>query len=260
MKEFINFNRFVLVVRRLLIEKGIALLGLTFAVLFLDFLIFRSLNYTVYSFVRQVLYYFGLNILVFSSMFFVSYEFETPTIAKMFLTLPASLFEKWLAQILIGALAIICLYLPLFYVLDSLMLILLEKDPVAKMAMNEFSTLSKNLDLTSVLPLTGIFTIQICFVVQMGVQIFKKQTLLKIILSFIGYYISILVINNLLLKLIFGTQVTMSLFSNTPFQSALIRGQRIELSTFEWYSYVWLGIVLVLLLIIPFFKLKDKEV
>ena len=270
MNDVFNFRRFVTLLKRLFLERGIKLLGaLIFILVICGLLLFLFASIEPGGFIgnRDVIFAMGLVLGPILYTWILANEFSNEAIGISYLTLPFSVFEKWVANVVVGYGAFTILFIGAFKVLDRWIIIFLKDKfathPNIEVLSNRFVSLELNE--LFLLPVFLGWIISLCIFI--GVLRFRKNALFYSLSLFFVCFLGYLFAHYGIAQVIFGGNVVYHPGSLFPYSSLVVEAQDAVLDKykipplFEIQHGIYLTFVPVLIFLAwsYFVQLKEKQ-
>lgn len=119
MNDILNLNRFGLLLKKTLLERPAQIMGLMGAILCFTFILYAVIVYLIaYSPAQNLAFIWGLTGGGTVLASFIFGYFNTNASGSAYLTLPASVFEKWLCGVLIAGVLFLAVFLGFFRLMD----------------------------------------------------------------------------------------------------------------------------------------------
>lgn len=224
MKKTFDFGRFVLLVRRIVSERGVRLFGSLFFVLFC-MILFMSMGYlkpSIYETTRSFFLTIGLFMGPIAYTWILSSEYQTSSQSISFLMLPSSIFEKWLMNTVVGIGLYYITFLAFFRVFDLFFVNAIH----AKYDTTGISYLVKDLNIQTFdsILLYGPFLLGIItsLSILLGSLYFRKNSLVYSLLMVFLVAAGTVVYHFVIINLSLGGNIPMDGRSAIPFYRVLI--------------------------------------
>jgi hypothetical protein len=267
MNNTFHVKRFGWLLRKTLLERRVQTLGLTALLLGISLIIYAFCKTAVgFGPAQNLTFIWGLaGGGCFMASFVFGY-FGSNASGISYLTLPASLFEKWLTGILIGVILYPLIFLLFFRVMDSGFIAIYHNSL-------DSASPSYHSDYASVytLPFNGrlalrVYNLFLIFtpVSFLGSLYFNKVGFVKVALVFCAFCFFIFILNWMIAKLFFGDiagafpfrEVSMSIGkSMNPEEGAIGMPERIYQSTEFFFDYI----IPAALFALVYLRLREKE-
>jgi len=263
MKDTFDPRRFALLLRKSLLEKPTQIFGFTGLILGLMLIAYfickSQINFQV---AQNLTFIWGLAGGGCFLASFVFSHFSTNAAGSFYLTFPASIFEKWLAGILIAGIFYPLIFLLFFRGIDSGFVFLYHKslDPENPLYKIQY-------DSVYLFSLTGRIAVRVYFTsflfigaAMLGSLYFNRAGFIKSAIAFCTICLSLFVLNWLIADLIFGKVEDAFPYRDVDILVGKNVGS-IQLPTkaFEINDYVFSYILPLLLWGLCFLRLKEKE-
>lgn len=192
MEEIFEFRRFTFLIRRIISERGVRILGsVLFILLCMIFFLYAGyVKPSVYHQTRLMFLFFGLMLGPILYAWVFSSEFQNNSMGISYLMLPSSTFEKWMLNIVFGTALFSLIFTASFRLFDSWFVSGLH----AKYDSTGIAYLTENLEILSFdkmyfyMPL--IFGIILALSVLIGSLHFRKNSLVYSLLAVLVLFIT----------------------------------------------------------------------
>lgn len=210
MKEIFDFRRFTLLIRRIVSERGVKILGSVLFILMcmLFFLYAGYIKPSVYHQTRLMFLFFGLTLGPIMYAWVLSSEFQNNSMGISYLMLPSSTFEKWLLNTVLGISLYCLIFTASFRLFDTWFVAGLH----AKYDSTGIAYLIENLEVLNLdrmyyyMPL--IFGIILAFSVLIGSLHFRKNSLVYSLLSVLALFVITIVYRYFVINAILDGSIT----------------------------------------------------
>ena len=219
MGEIFNFQRFILLVRRVVAERGIKILGSILFIL-ICMLCFMFVGYSkpsIYNETRLMFLFFGLLLGPILYIGILAAEFQNNSMSISYLMLPSSTFEKWLLNCLLGISLYVLVFTLAYRFLDTWFVNILHE----KYDTTGIGHLTQNLkvlsfdDLYYYLPM--IFGIMLALTILIGYLHFRKNALVYSLLIALGVFFSTITFHYIIINLFLEGTIIFEGSSVIPF-------------------------------------------
>jgi hypothetical protein len=263
MNEIFNIRRFSLFFKKTVLERPVQILGtfaLSFSVVILIYFLFKSIgNFELAQLFSFTVGLAGGGCLLASLVF--GYFSDTAS-GSSYLTLPVSVFEKWLCGILLVGVIYVGCFLVFFRGLDTFFVHvyhsgLNRQDPRYQELYNSVYVFSFGEDASPIF----IFFVNAAAAMLVGSLYFNKVGFIKVALIICGLYFFTFLFNFLISSLLFE-----KISRGFPFHNMVVKkGEEEGILNLPpaWsriYDAIAMYILPGILLIVSFIRLKEKEV
>ena len=258
MNNIFDLRRFFMLFKKHTYEKGKEYL---LSILTITVILLVGLGYTAYSTltglaedIQAVIFIITLLLsgIIFTSMVFL--DLSDKRKATTYLTLPASHVEKYLVNWLFSYLIFQIIFTAIFYIATYLVISLgINEVGVGNKVFNIFNTESK---------VYGVFYVYLIAhsIMFYGAIFFNKKHFIKTVFSLFLIGVSLTFLNKLVLSMMIVPKVyTMPPFTYLRFMEEQ-KYYSIEIEPSEIFTYTLIALIVGLLWISAFYRLKEKEV
>lgn len=203
MNNIFNPTRFILSLRRLIVEKGVRLIGLilTFLIITMIFMNFK-LDPQIYYGIQNTFLVFGLMFGPIIYSWTLANEFNSQSKAISYLLLPNSKFEKWLLNGVFALAFYFITYLILFRFLDMWMIERINSKLSNLQGLSQIASFSSDHVVVSILVGTAI-----SYTILIGSLYFKKNPLILSLFTLFLFIAAIFTINYIIANIYFAEPV-----------------------------------------------------
>ena len=264
MYEIFNFRRFVLLFRKTLLERPVQITGLCVLNLLVSLLIYFFCKYIIgFEVAQNASFMVGL---VGGGAFMASMvygHFSSYANGTSFLTLPASSFEKWLCGIIIAGILYPAIFLIFFRGMDLLFVWQYHRnlDPRAYNYRSLYDAVYE-FQLSGFLARAGyMFFLNLTGLMLTGSLYFNKAAFIKVALVVCGLFFITFMLNHMIASSLFQ-----HLDSANPFHSVFLKAGndvgRVDLPepVFDAFHNITMGVLPCILWLLPYLRLKEKEI
>jgi len=270
MQEIFNFRRFILLIRRIVSERGVKILGgfLFILVCMLSFMYTGYIKPSIYHQSRLMFLFFGLMLGPIIHIWVISSELQNNSMGISYLMLPSSIFEKWLINMIFGISLYYLVFVFSFKLFDTLFVAGIHKEydstGIASL-INKLTVLNFD-DLYYYLPL--ILGIIISLSILIGSLHFKRNSLVYSLVCVLVLFIITIVFHYFIINIFLDGNIAFNGNSLIPFQGVTVTYNSNFLKEYQIKSNYSLldviftiGIPAICILSITYYlALKEKEI